>query len=101
MLTLSMYAERANLVWLCLGVGIRSILLLSVCDHAMPTTLVLMLARDYFEYVFCDNSSCLEKTVAHLKVPLPWNHRIIESLRLEKTHRIIQSKHSPFTNGSR
>ena len=28
-------------------------------------------------------------------------HRIIESLRLEKTHRIIQSNHSPFTNGSR
>ena len=26
---------------------------------------------------------------------------IIESLRLEKTHRIIQSNHSPFTNGSR
>ena len=28
-------------------------------------------------------------------------HRIIELLRLEKTHRIIQSKHSPITNGSR
>ena len=28
-------------------------------------------------------------------------HRIIESLRLEKTHRIIQSNHPPFTNGSR
>ena len=28
------------------------------------------------------------------------NHRIIESPRLEKTHRIIQSNHSPFTNGS-
>jgi len=26
---------------------------------------------------------------------------IIESLRLEKTHRIIQSNHSPITNGSR
>jgi len=29
------------------------------------------------------------------------DRRIIESLRLEKTHRIIQSNHSPFTNGSR
>ena len=29
-----------------------------------------------------------------------WNHRIIESQRLEKTHRIIQSNHSPFTNGT-
>jgi len=28
------------------------------------------------------------------------DHRIIESLRLEKTHRIIQSNQSPFTNGS-
>jgi len=28
-------------------------------------------------------------------------HRIRESLRLERTHRIIQSNHSPFTNGSR
>ena len=28
------------------------------------------------------------------------DHRIIESLRLEKTHRIIQSNHLPFTNGS-
>ena len=28
------------------------------------------------------------------------NHRITESLWLEKTHRIIQSNHSPFTNGS-
>ena len=28
-------------------------------------------------------------------------HRIIQSLRLEKTHGIIQSNHSPFTNGSR
>ena len=27
-------------------------------------------------------------------------HRIIESQRLEKTHRIIQSNHSPITNGS-
>ena len=26
--------------------------------------------------------------------------RILESLRLEKTHRIIQSNHSPVTNGS-
>jgi len=29
------------------------------------------------------------------------NLRIIESLRLEKTHRIIQSNHLPTTNGSR
>ena len=29
------------------------------------------------------------------------HHRIIESPRLEKTHRIIQSNHSPITNGSR
>jgi len=29
------------------------------------------------------------------------DHRILESLRLEKAHRIIQSNHSPFTNGSR
>ena len=28
-------------------------------------------------------------------------HRIIESQWLEKTHRIIQSNHSPITNGSR
>ena len=28
------------------------------------------------------------------------NHGIIESPRLEKTHRIIQSNHSPITNGS-
>jgi len=38
-------------------------------------------------------------TVA-FELPKQPNHRIIESLRLEKTHRIIQSKHSPFTNGS-
>jgi len=30
----------------------------------------------------------------------PFNHRIIESPRLEKTHRISQSNHSPITNGS-
>ena len=29
------------------------------------------------------------------------NHRITELLRLEKTHRITQSNHSPITNGSR
>jgi len=28
-------------------------------------------------------------------------HRTIESLRLEKTHRVIQSNHSRITNGSR
>ena len=33
--------------------------------------------------------------------PEHWNHRIIELLRSEKTHRITQSNHSPFTNGSR
>ena len=27
-------------------------------------------------------------------------HRIIESLRLEKTHRIIQSNHPPIANSS-
>ena len=27
-------------------------------------------------------------------------YRVIESLRLEKTHRIIQSNHPPTTNGS-
>jgi len=32
--------------------------------------------------------------------PLSEKFRIIESLRLEKTHRIIQSNHSPITNGS-
>jgi len=32
-----------------------------------------------------------------LKIPL---HRIIESPRLEKTHRIIQSNHPPITSGS-
>ena len=29
------------------------------------------------------------------------SHRIIESLRLEKTHSITQSNHSPITNGTR
>ena len=28
-------------------------------------------------------------------------HRIVESPRLEKTHRITQSNHPPITNGSR
>ena len=32
---------------------------------------------------------------------LPTSFRIIESLRLEKTHRIILSNHSSITNGSR
>ena len=32
--------------------------------------------------------------------PNSQTYRIIESLRLEKTHRIIQSNHLPITNGS-
>jgi len=41
-----------------------------------------------------------KKTCVHL-ASLENTVRIIESLRLEKTHRIIQSNHSPITNGSR
>jgi len=65
-----------------------------------PTNLTLNTYRN--EGATASLGSCASTSPAFEKrISLHSFHRIIESLRLEKTHRIIQSNHSPFTTGSR
>jgi len=56
-----------------------------------------------FLWIFLSMKTNSQIKKARILVPdwIQKSYRIIESLRLEKTHRIIQSNHSPFTDGSR
>jgi len=51
------------------------------------------------EYYLCSVFFC-KMEQGSCEVPGGLNHRIIESPRLEKTHRITQSNHPPITNSS-
>ena len=56
------------------------------------------LACQWVDLHCCSLEACMD--VGHCTLSHVGDHRIIESQRLEKTHRIIQSNHSPITNGS-
>jgi len=69
--------------------------------YCLETNLTLRLLPGEDELQWDGTMHSERKKIRNYQIIFSLNfHRIIESLRLEKTHRIIQSNHSPFTNGS-